>query len=145
MPYLLLYLDFLVVFARSRLRSFRQTAEFVWVTAIRIRTGHQLGKGVELIKIRLYRENMTTLCAHVIPLIFQNLWEMQKVMNQSNAQNETFWKMKRQWQWQWNTYTNVYSVHISSCPNTEIQQALNFNFKFEVGLGDWRNMVGLLW
>lgn len=84
---MLLNLDLLVVPAGSRLR-FRQTAEFVGVTAIRIRTGHRLDKGIKLVKIRLRREDVPTLYAHVIPLIFQNLQEVEKALILITIQKE---------------------------------------------------------
>lgn len=79
-PYLLLYLDLLIVLTGSGLRSSRQTGEFIGVTAIRVRTGHRRDKRIELVKISLNRENMTTLCAHVITLVLQHLRGAEKTL-----------------------------------------------------------------
>lgn len=73
MSYLLLYLDLLVVSAGTELRPIRQTGELKGVTGVRVGTGHRWDKRVVLIKISQDRENVTTLVAHVIPLIFQHL------------------------------------------------------------------------
>ena len=73
MSYLLLYLDLLEVPADSGLTASRQTAQFVGVTALRVQTGCRWGECIELVKVSLHREHVTTLCAHVITLIFQNL------------------------------------------------------------------------
>lgn len=74
-PHLLLYLDLLVVPAGGRFRSSRQTAELVGVASIRIRAGRRRYKGIELVEISLHHEDMTTLGAHVVTLILQNLRE----------------------------------------------------------------------
>lgn len=87
-PYLFLYLDFLVVLTSSRHWSSRQTRETVWITA-RICAGHQAGKGIELVKICLYCANMTTLCAKVFPFTVEDLEDVKKAMIQHTQKGQS--------------------------------------------------------
>lgn len=75
---MLLYLNFLVVLTRSRLRSSRQTAKFIRITANRIWAAKRGDEGIELVKISLHLENMSALCAQVITFILQNLMNTKK-------------------------------------------------------------------
>lgn len=47
-----------------------------------------MDKGIALVKISLHWENMSTLCANVIPFIFKNLEEVKKAPIQHTTKKE---------------------------------------------------------
>lgn len=75
-----LYFDLLIVPAGSRLRSPRQTGELVGGAVVRVGAGYRQDEGVELVKVGLRGENVTTLCTHIITLVLQNLGKVEKAL-----------------------------------------------------------------